>query len=238
MPDASADASSATACDPSNFKIALDVGHTPEAPGATSSRGVMEYTFNLQLAKQVDKTLQQAGFRPPVLITERGRGRSQLLARAERASAIGADLFLSIHHDDVQDVYHAKWTHNGAAHIFSDKFSGYSLFISRDNIRFDDSLRFAQLLGGALKAQGMRYSDHHAEPIAGEGRRLIDTDVGVYLYDELVVLRYNKVPAVLLEAGVIVNRTEEVVVSSPEGREQISAAVLDAARQYCAQLRR
>src|SRR5262245_18396625 len=30
----------ASACDPARFKIALDVGHTAENPGATSARGV------------------------------------------------------------------------------------------------------------------------------------------------------------------------------------------------------
>src|SRR5260370_14782113 len=40
----------ATSCDPSKFKIAIDVGHTIEAPGAISARGVTEYVFNLRLS--------------------------------------------------------------------------------------------------------------------------------------------------------------------------------------------
>ena len=35
-------------CDPASFRVIVDVGHTPESPGAISARGVDEYTFNLR----------------------------------------------------------------------------------------------------------------------------------------------------------------------------------------------
>jgi len=228
----------APVCRPENFKIAIDVGHTPEAPGATSARGVTEYAYNLLLAKRIERTLLDGGFSRTTLITARGVGRPQLLKRTERANTLGLDLLLSIHHDDVQGLYHARWTYKGAIHLFSDKFSGYSLFVSRENRHFDDSLAFAKLLGAALTARGMRYSAHHAEPIPGEGRELVDPEAGVYLYDQLVVLKFTQPPAVLLEAGVIVNRMEELVLASPEGRGRIGAAVLDAVNEYCAQRQR
>jgi N-acetylmuramoyl-L-alanine amidase len=222
-------------CEPANFRIAIDVGHTPQAPGTTSARGVTEYAFNLELAKRIKKTLLDGGFVGITLITERGTGRPQLLRRPRRANTDEVDLFLSIHHDDVQDSYHETWLYNGQTRIFSDKFSGYSLFVSRENQHFEESLTFAKLLGAALMARGMRYSAHHAEPIEGEGRQLVDSDVGVYLYDQLVVLKFTKAPAVLLEAGVIVNRAEELQLASPKGHEQVSAAVLEAVRQFCAE---
>jgi N-acetylmuramoyl-L-alanine amidase len=228
----------ASTCQPESFKIALDVGHTPEASGAISARGVTEYTYNRQLAKDIEKTLRDGGFGRTSLITARGVGRPQLLERVEHANALRADLLLSIHHDDVQEFYHTNWTYNGATHAFSDRFSGYSLFVSRENPRFEDSLAFAKLLGSALTRYGMRYSPHHAEPIAGEGRELIDRDVGVYRYDQLVVLKYSLAPAVLLEAGVIVNRMEELVLASPEGRGRISASILDSINHFCAERQR
>jgi N-acetylmuramoyl-L-alanine amidase len=228
----------APVCEPANFKIAIDVGHTPEAPGTTSARGVTEYAYNLELAKRIKKTLLDGGFVGITLITARGTGRPQLMERPRRANTDEVDLFLSIHHDDVQDLYHDTWKYNGQTRIFSDKFSGYSLFVSRENQHFEESLAFAKLLGAALMARGMRYSAHHAEPIAGESRQLFDSNVGVYLYDQLIVLKFTKAPAVLLEAGVIVNRLEELQLASPKGREQVSAAVLEAVRQFCAEQQR
>jgi N-acetylmuramoyl-L-alanine amidase len=227
------DAPKRAGCRPEKFRMALDVGHTPEAPGATSARGVKEHVFNLQLARRIQKVLADGGFARTSLIEVHGSGHLQLVRRTEQANASGVDLLLSIHHDDVQDAYHQTWTHDGALHAYSDRFSGYSLFVSRDNRHFDDSLTFAKLLGTELTGQGLRYSAHHAEPIRGEGRPLVDDKAGVYRYDGLFVLRSSASPAVLLEAGIIVNRQDELVLASPARQEQVGAAVLAAVNAFC-----
>jgi N-acetylmuramoyl-L-alanine amidase len=220
-------------CEPHNFKVALDVGHTPEAPGATSARGRREYSFNMQLAGRTSAALIKSGFTQTKLITARGIGTSQLMSRVEQANTIQPDLVLSIHHDDVQLVYHKQWKVDGKIHDFSDRFTGYSIFVSGDNRHFDESLVFAKLLGKELIKHGMEYSNHHAEAIPGEGKLLIDSVLGIYRYDHLVVLRFSNAPAVLLEAGVIVNRIEELVLSSPQGQDQVTSAVAAAVMAYC-----
>jgi N-acetylmuramoyl-L-alanine amidase len=48
-----------------------------------------------------------------------------------------------------------------------------------------------------------------------------------------VVLKATKAPAVLLEAGIIVNREEELVLASSERQEEIGAAVLAAVTRFC-----
>jgi hypothetical protein len=47
------------------------------------------------------------------------------------------------------------------------------------------------------------------------------------------VLKKTQMPAVLLEAGSIANRDEELVVTSPERQQLISAAVVDAVDSFC-----
>src|SRR5262249_39168937 len=59
-------------------------------------------------------------------------------------------------------------------------------------------------------------------------RLLVDAKLGVYRYDQLIVLRTTQMPAVLLEAGSIINRSEELVMNSPERHSLIGAAVTDA----------
>jgi N-acetylmuramoyl-L-alanine amidase len=221
------------ACDRERFKIALDVGHTVEAPGATSARGVKEYVFNLRLAKDIETALKDAGFIQTHLFVMRGATRAQLFARAERANALGVDVFVSIHHNDVQERYKSKWEYNGETFAYSDRYSGHSLFVSRESTRFNDSLAFGRLLGAELKARGLTYTRHHTEDIPGERRELLDPDGGVYRYDRLVVLRYTKVPAVLVEAGIIVNRADELVLETPEYRALFASALVAAAEQFC-----
>ncbi|HEY2136487.1 MAG TPA: N-acetylmuramoyl-L-alanine amidase, partial [Xanthobacteraceae bacterium] len=53
-------------------------------------------------------------------------------------------------------------------------------------------------------------------------------------YDQLIVLRHTRMPAVLLEAGSIVNRTEELLLATPEHQALISAAVVEAVDAFCA----
>jgi N-acetylmuramoyl-L-alanine amidase len=222
------------ACKPERFKVALDVGHTVENQGATSARGVKEYVFNLRLAKDMEKALKDAGFSQTHLFVTPGATRAQLFKRVERANALGVDLFVSIHHNDVQERYKGKWEHEGESRAYSDQFSGHSLFVSHENPRLADSLTFGRLLGIALKEQGLVYTGHHLEDVPGERRQLLDPDAGVFRYDRLVVLMYTKVPALLLEAGIIVNRAEELLLDTPEHRGRIAQAMLAGVSRFCA----
>jgi len=65
-------------------------------------------------------------------------------------------------------------------------------------------------------------------------RLLVDVKTGVYRYDQLIVLKNTQMPAVLLEAGSIINRDEELLMSSPQRQSAISAAVTDAVESFCA----
>src|SRR5262249_34713751 len=97
------------------------------------------------------------------------------------------------------------------------------------------SLLFGSLLGKQMKERGLQYTPHYVEKFMGHRRRiLVDAGAGVYRYDQLIVLRSTRMPAVLLEAGLIINRDEEVQLSSPERQALISAAVTDAVEAFCA----
>lgn len=223
----------AAGCDRSLFKIVVDVGHSREAPGARSARGTPEYDFNLRLSQRILNALKDAGFASARLMISDGRGRRGLLRRAARVNSMGAALLLSVHHDSVQNIYLKRWTFAGRTQWFSDRFHGYSLFVSKGNRHDRESLRFAMNLGDSLRSRGLAYTAHHAEPIKGEQRDLIDSLRGVYRYDELIVLTHTEAPAVLLEAGVLVNRDEEEQLASPERRRRVAEAAAEAVGRYC-----
>ena len=56
-------------------------------------------------------------------------------------------------------------------------------------------------MGSALIESGLKPALHHAEPIKGENRPLLDEHTGVYEYTDLVVLKAAEMPAILLECG-------------------------------------
>ena len=203
--------------------MAIDVGHSSRNPGAISARGVPEFEFNAALARVIRDTLSLRGTRV-VSIGEDGT-MVDLRLRTATAADGGATFFLSIHHDSADPKYFQPWEWQGVERTYADQFSGFSLFVSRKNPQVEASLRCASTIGAALKEQGLHPSPHHAENIPGQNREWADEANGVYYYDDLIVLKTATMPAVLLEAGVIVNRREEQAVQEPEMRSAISAAV-------------
>jgi N-acetylmuramoyl-L-alanine amidase len=222
-------------CDRPAFRVVLDVGHTLDVPGAISSRGVPEYAFNLQLAQDTRQALVDAGFDKTLLLITDKAPPSGLVERTVRANAMHADLFLAFHHDSVPDNLLQTWEYEGQQYSYNDDYPGYALFVSFDNADRNGSLQFGHLLGKSLQANGLQYTPHYTLPLMRHYRReLVDAEAGVYRFDELVVLRRTVMPAVLLEAGSIINRQEELDLGTPERRAKTGAAIVSAVEDFCA----
>ena len=204
--------------------VAVDVGHTLEKPGATSARGETEFNFNRAMAEKVGQALLAVGFTAKP-VGEDGKMKD-LQARTDAAAQ--ADFFLSIHHDSMQPQYLSEWVYNGKTLAYGDRFSGFSLFVSRKNAHLPASLKCASTIGRALIHAGFKPSRHHAEPILGENRPFADKPNGVHYYDDLVVLKTAHQPAVLMETGIIVNRGDELMLRETATREKIAKAVASA----------
>lgn len=214
-------------------RIVIDPGHTPAQGGALGVRGIYEVRYNDRLASQVVQALTQAGF--DASLTRRPDEKISLDERARISNAQRADLFLAIHHDSAQLQYLEKFALGGQeAYRTTRPIAGYSVFVSKRNPRFAQSYAFAQLLGEEMRKLGRPPTLHHAEPIAGESRELLAPAIGVYRFDDLVVLRKAEMPAVLLEAGVIVDPADEAYVSDHEHQTDIARAVVAAVRRHVA----
>ena len=203
--------------------IALDVGHFLAEPGATSARGRPELEFNRDLARDIESALTALGHTTQVIGADGGM---KSLWRRPRA-AKGADLFISVHHDSTQARYQSAWTYEGIERRYSDRFAGFSAFVSRENVAWRRALGCASAIGAALVKAGFKPSLYHADPVLGENRPFADEANGVHYFDHLAVLRHAAMPALLFEAGVIVNRDEEIKMRDGEVRKQIAARVAE-----------
>jgi N-acetylmuramoyl-L-alanine amidase len=172
--------------------------------------------------------LQALGFRRSFVINPR-REEIRLAQRPAEANAQNADLFLAIHHDSVKDKFLKTWEVNGKAQKYCDDFHGYSIFFSHKNAKATESFAFASKLGQALLNAGFTPTLHHVEQ---ENRPIIDTEKGIYAFDDLVVLKTARMPAVLLECGVIVNRTEEENLNNPAYRKRLVEAICRAIQDF------
>ena len=181
-----------------------------------SAIGRPEFEYNLELALDTRKELQREGIRVR-MIGEHG-DYQKLHYRTRDAN--GASLFVSIHHDSVRERFLP----------IADRFSGFSLFVSRRNPQVEKSLACASAIGAELRTAGFKPSRYHADPVYGEHRPFADEQNGVHYYDNLAVAHTARMPSVLVEAGVIVNHEEDARMRDPAVRALIAKAIARGAR--------
>jgi N-acetylmuramoyl-L-alanine amidase len=189
----------------------VDVGHYAAEPGVISASGKPEFQYNLALAFDIKTELEKLQIRTR-LIGEKG---DYAVLQHRTRDARGANLFVSIHHDSVKELLLPQ----------ADRFAGFSLFISRFNPFPGRSLKCASAIGARMRQSGFAPSRYHADPVLGESRPFADEANGVHYYDNLAVARSAPMASVLVEAGVIVNREEDLRMLDPEVRRRIAAAV-------------
>lgn len=173
--------------------ITIDTGHTPTKNGSLSANGIKEYTYNLQMSNAITYYLRSFGIE--VKRTSVNEPNIKLSERATRYPT--SDLFVSIHHDAIPKQLYSH----------RNEIAGYSIFVSKKNSNFNQSLYCSQVVGKNLQAIGEYPSTFHSLDIPGEQKRMVDPR-GVFLYDNLVVLKTSTPPALLIEVGVISNPYE------------------------------
>jgi N-acetylmuramoyl-L-alanine amidase len=204
-----------------DFVVAIDKGHSAEEPGAISARGVGEYFFNKRIAEGVHASLaaQPCGIKS--FLVNSSDDNMPLAQRAKLASAKKADLLISIHHDSVQPEFLSFWNVQGAKHHYCDKYKGYSLYYSEKNAEPYDSILFAIFLSSEMLKNKFTPTLHHADYMKGDDKGLVDAEKGIYKYNKLVILKKARMPAVLFECGIIVNREEELELQEIECQQNI-----------------
>ncbi len=197
-------------------QVAVDVGHTLAAPGATSARGRSEFTFNRDFAGELVAALRTAGIDVRAINFAGDAG-----SLAERpAQARGSDFFVSVHHDSINQEFLEFWDWDGEEMSYTTLKRGFGIFVSRRNPDLAGSLRCASAMGAMLRRAGFVPTPWH-----GRKHQPADADNGVWYYDNLVVLHKASFPAVLFEAGVIKHRDEELELLDRERQARMAEAL-------------
>ena len=202
--------------------VVLDPGHSLSGPGAKSCSGTYEYVYNNSLTNTVVEYLAAQGIY--VLVTRGPDGEISLAERAKMSA--GKKLFISLHHDSAQPQFIQYVNGNPC----SNKAEGFSIFISSKNVFFQESLAIARVLGESLRNFGLHPSRHHGEKILGENKKLLDENCGIYAFDDLIVLKKARSPALLLEAGVIINPVDDAKVTTKAYQRKIAEAIANAVK--------
>ena len=218
------------ACSKAEFRLAIDIGHDVVNHGTTSARGEGEYWFNKRLAHRLLKTLRREGYHSAYILNDDDIV-MPLYLRTREAGRKQADFLLSLHHDSAREFLLSEWQYNGVRGLQGDRFSGHSIFVSRRNPYWEESLSFATDLAHALLKDNLRPTLHHH----GVGqRRIHDSTLGIYRYDPLIILHSARMPAVLFEGGVILNRDDELLLRSSRHQNRLIRGIQWALQEHLA----
>lgn len=201
------------------IEVAVDIGHSLKDTGAISARGRAEFLFNQVLAAQLAVALRSRDLAVRAVNFD---GRIGSLAERP-ARAAGSDLFVSIHHDSIDEAFLLPWVWQGKPRQYTEIKRGYGIFVSSRNSAPGLSLRCAVVMGLMLRRAGFVPTRWH-----GRKHLAADADNGVWFYDNLVVLYQTSLPAVLIEAGVIKHRDEELELLSPQRQRRMAQALATA----------
>jgi len=223
---------------PNTPLIAIDAGHGGEDPGARGARGTLEKDVTLAIAQRLKALVDdQPGMRA-VLIRD-GDYFVPLGQRVNKARALGADVFVSIH-ADAFDKPHARGSsvfalsERGATSAAArwlakkeneaDLIGGVNIDVADPTLKqvlldlsqtatINDSLR----LGRAVLGHIGDVNTLHKANVEQAG---------------FAVLKAPDIPSILVETAFISNRQEEARLKDERYQGQLAQAILDGVARY------
>ena len=218
--------------------IAIDAGHGGEDPGAIGRRGTMEKDIVLSIARRLQARIDgDPDMR--AFMTRRGDYFVPLATRVQKARAVKADLFVSIHADAAarrgargSSVFvlsergatsvEARWLanrENGA-----DRIGGVNLKARNREA--------AQLLIEMLTRSQIRDSRRIGAAVLSELEGLGSLHKTQVEQAGFAVLKSPDIPSILIETAFISNPDEEKMLRDPKHQERIASALMFGIRAY------
>jgi len=215
-----------------DFVVVIDPGHGGIDPGANQG-GIKEADLMLIMAEELAlKVNATEGLR--AVLTRKGDTFVPLSSRLTIARQVGADLFISLHADALEEdeaqgasVYTLSRDGGEDAgrriverHERGDMLAGVDLIAAEDRVATalmdlaraqtgPEGRRFADALVGAMTREGVRMNSRPRR----EG--------------QFAVLTAADFPSVLIEAGFLSNAQDRAILASPEGRARIARAIVE-----------
>ena len=226
---------------PQKRVLAIDPGHGGVDPGATGISGVFEKRLTLSAAREFKLMLEQTG-RYRVVLT---RGRDiflRLRDRVAKSRAAGAELFISLHADVIENrtirglsVYTlSEKASDKEAAALADKENKADLIAGLD--LSNESPIVTNILIDLAQRETMNDSARFAAMLVKELGREVKTLRNPYRFAGFAVLKAPDVPSVLLELGFLSNRFEEKALGNKAYRAKLGAALVRAVNQYFARI--
>lgn len=230
---------------PPSFTVVLDPGHGGDRDGAIAPSGDKEKDVVLELSRRIAQKLKKAGAK--VVFTRTGDLSVPLPNRAAIATAIRADLFVSVHLNSMPTAELRRHTQGIETYFLSaDASDGHaSAVAARENAdrlagepEADPDDPVAGILSDLEDAASLQQSSRLAYAVHEQlVEKLGAEDRGVK-QAPFYVLAGARMPAVLLEVGFISHDEEGRRLRTREYQERVADAVTEGIRLFRNETRR
>ena len=218
--------------------IAIDAGHGGRDPGAIATSGLTEKNIVLTFARELRAVLQGSG-RYRVAMTRDKDHKVGLHRRVEIARDAGADAFLSIHVDRVED----RGVRGASAYTLSGEASDVETaeLATRENkadivadvdlsAGYDEDV--AKVLISMVQQNTMNCSAVLAATLLPELRREAPLITRAHRFGDFRVLKAPDIPSVLVELGFLSNDRDAERLQSEAHRRALAGAIRRALDKY------
>lgn len=220
--------------------IAIDPGHGGEDPGAIGRGGSREKDVVLSIARRLKAKLeQQSNMR--VMLTRDNDYFVPLNVRVEKARAVQADLFMSVHADAFVNpsargssvfALSEKGASSTAARWLADKENSADL-IGGVNIKSHDRQLASVLLDLSTTAQ-INDSLKLGKVVLNEISGINKLHKGAVEQAGFAVLKAPDIPSILIETAFISNPEEEARLTDEAYQDQMAEAITKGVKRYFA----
>ncbi len=226
---------------PGKFVVVVDPGHGGVDPGTIGAGGVREKHVALQAALELKRQLEVSG-KYAVVMTRNRDVFVRLKRRVTSARAAEADLFISLHADAVAK----KHVRGATVYTLSEQASDEeaAALAAKENRAdiiagidltaeaYDDDV--TKILIDLAQRKTMNVSAQFAGELVAELGKTTRLRRDTHRFAGFRVLKAPDVPSVLVELGYLSNRDDERVLSDPNHRRDLMAAVVRAVDRFFA----
>ena len=224
--------------------VVIDPGHGGIDPGAMGANSVTEKTIVLAVAQQLKQALEKAGLYD-VKMTRSEDVFVSLDKRLKFSRDSGADLFISLHADSIEEKTAADNIRGATIYTLSGKASDEQARVMAEKENASDLLagieaydkgnddQVKNILIDLMKRETSNFSADFSQVLAKRLGKTIEMSRLPRRSAAFKVLKQTDAPSVLVELGYISNRTDEEQMLTPEWQSKVAGPRVKVKKKIC-----